>query len=267
MKRIFTYISNVFWHLTFVSGPIFLIVWTCLLAWLIPIFGEMSPKNASRQNLVCWFFVRDFAQLPEESQLALVECYLKEFGSQSGHKIPEFEFFDFVQNRAAKIEMARRERVKQEAEVAKEPEKLLAIKVPQPERNVMTLAKTWFFDQMQKYENADFNAKKELLSQMVVEIKWWQNYKMEYLLAIGVKPSGIRESLQQMEIVFARWQAESSPEDRERVAAFKLRVTAALVNDGVSEVLGTDVSKTLGGVMNLFSRPKKNLDEKKSNEQ
>ena len=267
MKWILTYLSNVFWHLTFVSGPIFLIVWICLLTWLIPIFGEMSPKNASRQNLVWWFFVRDFGQLPSENQLALAECYLKEFGSQSGHKIPEFEFYDFIQNQAAKIEMARRERVKEEAKVAKEPEKLLAIKVPLPERNAMTLAKAWFFDQMKKYENADFNAKKELLSQMVVKIKWWQNYNMEYFLAIGVEPSSVPESLQGLEMIFARWQAESSPEDRERVAAFKLRVTAALVNDGVSELLGTDVSKTLGGVINLFSRPKKNLDEKKSNEQ
>lgn len=258
MKRIAKYFSNVFWHLAFISGPIFLIVWICLLAWLLPIFSEMSPKNANRQNLVYWFLIRDFERLSDENRLALAECYLSEFGSRSGNSVPEFEFSDFVQKQVVKIEAARSERTKQEVKVAKEPEKLLAIKVPQPERNVKLLAKAWFFDQMQKYENADFNTKKELLSQMVVEIKWWQNYNTEYLLAASVKPSGLTESLQQLEMIFARWEAESSPEDRKRIAAFKPRVTGALVNDGVSEALGGDVSKTIGGVMSLFSRPKKN---------
>lgn len=257
MKRIVTYVSNVFWHLLFVSGPVFLIGWICLLFWLVPIFDEMSPKNATRQNLVWWFFVRDFEQLPEENRLALVECYLKEFGNESG-RVPEFDFSDFVQKQAARIETERRERVKQEVRVAKEPEKLLAIKVPQPERNVMLLAKTWFFDRMRKYEQADFSGKKERLSQMVVEIKWWQNYNTEYLLAIGMKPSGVTESLQQLDMIFARWEAESSPDERRQIVAFKPRVTAALVNDGVSEALGGDMSKTIGNVMGLFSRPKKN---------
>ena len=264
MKRIAKYFSNVFWHLAFISGPIFFIVWICLLAWLIPVFGEMSPKNANRQNLVYWFLIRDFEQLSDENRLALAECYLNEFGSRSGNSVPEFEFSDFVQKQVVKIETARSERTKQEVKVAKEPEKLLAIKVPQPERNVKLLVKAWFFDQMQKYENADFNTKKELLSQMVVEIKWWQNYNTEYLLAAGVKPSGLTESLQQLEMIFARWEAESSPEDRKRIAAFKPRVTGALVNDGVNEILGGDVSKTIGGVMSLFSRPKKN-DQKTDN--
>jgi hypothetical protein len=226
----------------------------------------MSPKNASRQNLVCWFFVRDFEQLPEEKRFVLVECYLKEFGSISGNAIPQFEFSDFVQKKAAAIEMARRERVKQEAKVAKEPEKLLAIKVPQPERNALLLAKAWFFDQMQKYENADFSTKKEVLSQMVAEIKWWQNYNTEYWLAIGVKPSGAAESLQELEMIFARWEAESSPENRARIATFKPRVTAALINNGVSELLGGDVSKTLSDVMSLFSRPKKGDQNDRKNQ-
>ena len=266
MKWIFTRVSNVFWHLLFISGPIFLVVWICLLAWLIPIFGEMLPQNATRKNLTWWFFLRDFEQLPEENRLDLVECYRREFGECSG-QMPEFEFSDYVQKRIAEVDAARRERIQQEIPVAKEPEKLLAIPVPKQERNIMLLAKTWFFDQMRQYETADFGGKKEVLSQMVVEIKWWQNYNTEFFFAAGVKPYSVSESLQDLEMIFARWEAESLPEDRERIAAFRPRVIAALVNDGVSEMLGGDVSKTLGGVMNLFSRPKKNRDEKKSNEQ
>ncbi|MCL2119363.1 MAG: hypothetical protein FWH27_13155 [Planctomycetaceae bacterium] len=256
MKRIVTYFSNVFWHLLFFSGPVILIGWICLLAWLIPVFGEMSPENATRRNLTWWFLVRDFQQLPEEKRLPLVECYLKEFGRESG-KIPQFEFSDFMQNRIVAVDIARRERVKQELNAAKEPEKLLAIPVPMQERNAMLLAKIWFFDQMRQYELADFNGKKERLSQMVVEIKWWQKFNEDFLFAAGVKPYRVAESLKELEMIFARWEAESSPEDRARIAAFKPRITAALISDGVSEVAGGDVGKTIGSVLSIFSRPKK----------
>ncbi len=263
MKRIATFISNVFWHLLFLLGPVCLIGWICLLAWLIPMFGEMSPKNASRQNLTYWFFVRDFSKLPEGQRLPLAECYLREFGRESG-KTPEFEFSDFVRNQIAATDTARRERIEQEVKVAKEPGKLLAIPLPKQERNVMTLAKAWFFDQMQKYEQADFQGKKERLSHMVTEIKWWQSYNRDFLLAAGVKPYGIPESLQELEMIFARWEAESSPEDAKRIAAFKPRVTAALINDGVNEVLGGDAGKTIGNVLGVFSRPKKNDGKSKT---
>jgi len=257
MKRIVTYFSNVFWHLILISGPVVLIVWICLLAWLIPIFGEMSPQNATRQNLVWWFLIRDFRQLPEEHRLPLVECYRKEFGPQSG-KIPDFEFSDFMQEQIIVEDTARRERIKRELDVAKVPEKLLAIPVPKQERNIMLLAKAWFFDQMRQYEQADFDGKKERLAEMVAEIKWWQKYNGEFLLAAGVKPYGIFESRDELKMIFARWEAESNSEDRAHIAVFQQRVTAALVADGVNEVIGNDVSKTIGNVWSIFSQPKKN---------
>ena len=258
MKRIVTYFSNVFWHLLLISGPMFLILWICLLAWLIPIFGEMSPVNANRQNLAWWFLIRDFRQMPEENRLPLLECYLKEFGRESG-KIPEFEFSDFMQKQIAILDSARRERIQQELPVANEPEKLLAIPVPLQERNVLLLAKTWFFEQMRQYEQADFNAGKEQLSEMVADIKWWQRFNDDYLLSAGIKkPYNVSESLQYLKMVFARWEAESSPDDRARIVAFKPRLMAALFNDGVGEVLGNDVTKAIGNVLSIFSRPAKN---------
>ena len=257
MKRIITYCSNVFWHLLFISGPVFLIVWICLLAWLIPIFGEMSPQNATRQNLTWWFLIRDFDALPEEDRLPLVECYLKEFGRESG-KIPEFEFHDYIRKQIAAVVTARQNRIRQESAVVNEPEKLLAISVPLQERNVMLLTKTWFFEQMKQYEQADFNAKKERLAEMVAEIKWWQRFNENFLLSVGVRPYSVSESLQSLKMIFARWEAESSPQDRERIAAFKPRCMAVLVNDGISEVVGSDVSKAIGSVLSIFSQPTKN---------
>lgn len=120
----------------------------------------------------------------------------------------------------------------------------------------MLLAKTWLFAQMQHYEQADFNGKKERLTEMVAEIKWWQSYNDDFLLAAGVKPHSISESLQELKVIFARWEAESSPEDRVRIVAFRPRILAALVSDGVSEVIGGDVGKTIGSVLSIFSRPK-----------
>ena len=261
MKRIATYFSNVFWHLLLISGPVVLIVWICALAWLIPIFGEMSPQNATRQNLTWWFLLRDFRQLPEEHRLPLVECYRREFGRESG-KIPQFEFSDFMQEQIIAVDTTRRERIKQELKVAKEPEKLLAIPVPKPERNIMLLAKIWFFDQMRQYEQADFYGKKERRAEMVTEIKWWQKFNEDFFLAAGVKPYSISESLDELKMIFARWEAESHPEDRARIAAFRPRITAALVNDGVNEVIGGDVSKTIGNVLSIFSRPTKDQNDK-----
>jgi len=261
IKRIATYFSNVFWHLLLISGPVVLVGWIVLLAWLIPIFSEMSPQNATRQNLTWWFLIRDFRQLPEEHRLPLVECYRKEFGPQPG-KIPEFEFSDFMQEQIIAGDIVRRERIKRELQVAKEPEKLLAIPVPQQERNIMLLAKAWFFDQMRQYEQADFDGKKERLAEMVAEIKWWQKYNGEFLLAAGVKPYGISESLDELKMIFARWEAESNPEDRAHIAAFQQRVTAALMADGVNEVIGGDVSKTIGNVLSIFSRPSKDQNDK-----
>ena len=255
MKRIYTWFSNVFWHLLFFSGPVVLIIWICLLAWLIPIFGEMSPKNATRKNLTWWFMIRDFRQLPEDKRLPLIECYLKEFGRESGNK-PQFEFSEFIQKQIVAVDTARRERNRQEMEVVKEPEKLLAISVPKQERNVMLLAKTWFFEQMRQYELADFNGKKERLTDMVAEIKWWQIYNEDFLLAASVKPYSVSESLKALEVIFIRWEAESSPEVRTQIVAFKQRLMAALINDGVSEVVGGDVGKTVGNILNIFSRPK-----------
>jgi len=263
MKRIATYFSNVFWHLLFVSGPVVLIVWICALAWLIPIFGEMTPQNATRQNLTWWFLIRDFRQLPEEHRLPLVECYLKEFGPKSG-KITEFEFSDFIQEQINAVIMTRRERIKQELKVAKEPKKLLAIPVPLQERNIILLAKIWFFDQMRQYEQADFHGKKERLAEMVTEIKWWQKFTDDFMLSVGTKPSNISESLDDLRMIFARWEAESSQEDQARIAAFKPRITAALVSDGVNEVIGGDVSKTIGNVLNIFSRPPKDQNDNQS---
>ena len=257
MKRISTYCSNVFWHLLFFFGPVVLILWICLLVWLIPIFGEMSPQNATRQHLTWWFLIRDFRQLPEDKRLPLVECYLKEFGRKSG-QVPQFEFSDFIQEQIVAVDTARRERVKQELQVAKEPEKLLAISVPLQERNAMLLAKTWFFEQMHQYELADFNGKKERLSEMVAEIKWWQTYNEDFLLAAGVKPYSISESLQELKLIFVRWEVESSPEDRRQIAAFKPRIMAALVHDSVNEAVGGDVGKAIGKVLSIFSRPKQN---------
>ena len=256
MKRIVTYFSNVFWHLLLISGPVVLIVWICLLAWLIPIFGEMSPKNATRQNMAWWLLIRDFRQLPEEHRLPLVECYRREFGCESG-RIPEFEFSGFMQEQIIVVDAARRERIKQELRVAKEPEKLLAIPVPKPERNIVLLAKTWFFDRMRQYEQADFHGKKERLAEMVAEIKWWQKYNEDFFLTAGVMPYNTSESLDDLKMIFARWEAESAPEDQARIAAFKPRITAALVADGVNEVIGGDVSKTIGNVLNIFAQPKK----------
>ena len=260
IKRIATYFSNVFWHLLLISGPVVLIVWIVLLAWLIPMFGEMSPQNATRQNLIWWFLLRDFSQLPEEHRLPLVECYRREFGPRSG-KIPEFEFSDFIQEQIIAVDATRRERIQQELKVAKEPEKLLVIPVPQPERNILLLAKIWFFDQMRQYEQADFHGKKERLEEMVAEIKWWQKMNENFLLAAGVKPYSISDSLDELKMLFARWEAESRPEDQTRMAAFRPRMTAALVNDGVNEVLGGDVSKTIGNVLNFFSRPTKDQND------
>ena len=257
MKRIATYFSNVFWHLLFIMGPVVLIVWICLLVWLIPIFGEMSPQNATRQNLTWWFLIRDFQQLPKDKRLPLVECYLKEFGRESD-TIPEFEFSDFMQEQIVAVDTARRERIKQELQVAKEPEKLLAISVPVQERNIMLLAKTWLFEQMRLYELADFQGKKDRLSEMVAEIKWWQTYNDDFLLAAGVKPYSISESLRELEMIFARWEAESSPEDRTQIVAFKPRIMAVLISDGVSEVVGGNVGKTFGNVLSIFSRPNQN---------
>ena len=257
MQRIATYISNVFWHLLFLSGPVFLILWICLLVWLIPIFGEMSPKNATRQKLTWWLLIRDFRQLPEDKRLPLVECYLKEFGRESG-KMPPFEFSDFIREQIVAADAARRERARQELLVAKDTEKLHAIPVPKQERNIMLLAKTWFLEQMRQYELADFDGKKECLAEMVAEIKWWQRFNEDFLLAAGVRPYSISESLQELKLMFARWEAESPPEVRAQIIAFKPRLTAALINDGVREVIGDDVGKTIGNVLSIFSRPKNN---------
>lgn len=257
MKRIVTYFSNVFWHLLFFSGPAVLIGWMIILVWLIPIFGEMSPKNATRQNLTWWFLVRDFRQLPEENRLPLAECYLKEFGRVSG-KIPEFDFSDYIQEQIVVLDVARRERIRQEMSVANEPEELLTIPVPLQERNAILLAKAWFFEQMLQYEQADFNSRKELLSEMIAEIKWWQRYNDDFLLSAGVKPYNISESLQYLKMIFARWEAESSPDNRARIVAFKSRILAALVNEGVGEVFGDNVGKTIGNVLSIFSLPKHN---------
>jgi len=264
MKRNVTWFSNVFWHLLYFSGPVVLVGWIYLLVWLIPIFGEMSPKNATRQNLAWWFLVRDFRQLPDDRHLPLVKCYLREFGRESG-KIPDFEFSIFVQKQIIAIDTTRRERIKQELPVIKEPKKLLAIPVPMQERNVMLLAKTWFFEQMRQYELADFKGKQERLSEMVAEIKWWQTFNEDFLLAACVKPYSMTESLKQLELIFARWEAESTPEDRERIAAFRPRITAAFINDGIRDVLGGDIGKTVGNVWNIFSRSRKN-DDKEADE-
>jgi len=274
MKRIATWFSNVFWHLLFFSGPVVLIGWMVLLAWLIPIYGEMSPQNATRQNLVYWFLIRDFKSLPENKCLSLVECYLKEFGRVSGTK-PEFEFSDFVQQQIVAADTARRERIQKEWLVVKEPDKLLVIPVPLQERNAMLLAKTWFFDQMRLYEHADFNGKKEQLTAMVAEIKWWQRYNEDFLLASGIMPHSLSESFMELEAIFSRWIAESNPDDRRRITAFKRDVTAALIGDGISGVFGgilpntsgnpsgdvtqkiqdaaQGISEGIGGLLNIFS--------------
>jgi len=256
MKRIATYFSNVFWHLLFISGPVVLVVWIFLLAWLIPIFGEMSPKNATRQNLTWWLLIRDFRQLTEEQRLTLVECYRREFGRESNN-IPEFVFSDFMQEQIDAVIMVRCERIKQELRVADEPGKLLAIHVPNQERNIMLLAKTWFLNQMRQYEQDDFNGKKERLEEMVAEIKWWKKYNEKFFLAAGVKPYSILGWRDELRMIFARWEAESSSDDRTRIVAFKQRVMMALVNDAVNEVIGDDVSKMIDNVLNIFSQPKK----------
>jgi len=263
IKRIVAYCSNVFWHLLLISGPVILIGWICALAWLIPIFGEMTPQNATRQNLTWWILIRDFRQLPEEHRLPLVECYRKEFGPRSGG-IPVFEFTDSMQEQIVTVDTIRRERIRQELKVAKEPEKLIAIPIGKQERNIMVLAKTWFFNQMRHYDQADFNGKKERLAEIVAEIKWWQKFNEDYLLAAGVKPYSMIESRDDLRMIFARWEAESSPEDHARIATFQSRVMAAMVNDGIHEVFGGDVSKTIGNVLSIFSRPTKDQNDKEN---
>ncbi|MDR1491249.1 MAG: hypothetical protein LBT05_00770 [Planctomycetaceae bacterium] len=265
-----TLFSRTFWRLLFVTAPIFLIGWIALLVWLSPIFGTIDAKRATLQNLTYWFLLRDLEETPQEKQLPLLECYLRNFGNESG-KTPRFEMSGFIKRQVQRIEFARRERVQQELSVVNEPEKLFAISVPLPERNIYFLAKIWFFERMRQYENADFAEKKKILSQMVAEIQWWQEYNKEYFLTAEILPPNVTESFQELEVIFARWGADSSPEDRKRIKAFKPRLTAALVSDGINRIVGGNatgnvsesVTNAVGSFFNSFAKPK---NEKKSDE-
>jgi hypothetical protein len=258
-----------FWRLLMITGPIFLVGWIFLLVGLAVFFGTIDATHATPQKLTYWFLFRDLEEMSQDQRLPLLECYLRNFGSISGKK-PHFEMSEFVKHQVQKIEFARRERVQQELSVINEPEKLLAISIPLPERNVYFLAKIWFFDQMHRYENADFAEKKKILSQMIVEIKWWQEYNREYFIAAEIPPTGVTESLQELETIFARWEAESLPEDQNRIKSFKPRLTAALVSDGLNQIVGgatgnvtESVTHAVGNFFGSFTKPQ---NEKKSKE-
>ncbi|MDR1385097.1 MAG: hypothetical protein LBJ67_14785 [Planctomycetaceae bacterium] len=276
MKTTLTFVSRLLGYLLFVTVPFFLIGWIALLVWLSPIFGTIDAKHATPQKLTYWFLFRDLEDVPQEKRSLLLECYLRDFGSESGKK-QSFEMLGFVKRQVQKIEIARRERVQQELTVVNEPEKLLTISVPLPERNIYFLAKIWFLDKMYQYEKANFAEKKNILSQMVIEIQWWQEYNKEYFLAAEILPPNVTESLQELEVIFARWKAGASPEDCNRIQAFELRLTAALVSNGINQIVGGNaagnvtesVTNAVGNFFGSFTKPQneKKAEDKKTSEE
>jgi hypothetical protein len=46
-------------------------------------------------------------------------------------------------------------------------------------------------------------------------------------------------------MIFARWSAEASPEDRKRINAFKPRLLAVLINNGVKEMVGGNAAENV----------------------
>ncbi|MCL2347199.1 MAG: hypothetical protein FWC50_02945 [Planctomycetaceae bacterium] len=232
---------DMFWKLMMISGPLFLAGWIVLLFWIVPVFGTIDAEHATRDKLVNWFLFRDFRSVPEEKRDALAECYLKEFGFPAQKK-PKFVVSAPVKYQVRKIEAARRERVQQELKVLREPEKLLEIQVPMHERNAKLLAKAWLLKQAAKWDNASFADKKAVMNEMITEIKWWQDINAIYLATCDVVPSSPIESIQDLDTMFARWEAESPPELAARFRKLKTQLVAGMVSDGLNNALGGEIN-------------------------
>ena len=229
-----------FWKLMMISGPLLLAGWIVLLFWIVPIFGTIDAEYATRDKLVNWFLFRDFQGVPEEKQAALAECYIKEFGSST--QKPRFAVSGPVKYQSQKIEAARRQRVQQELKVLKEPEKLLEIQVPMHERNAKLLVKAWLLKQAARWDNASFADKKAIMNEMITEIKWWQDFNAIYLATCDIAPSSPMESIQDLDTMFARWEAESPPELAARIRKLKTQLVAGMVNDGLNDAIGDKIN-------------------------
>ena len=235
-----------FWKLMMISGPLLLAGWIVLLFWVVPIFGTIDAEHATRDKLVYWFLLRDFQSVPEEKRGELAECYVKEFGS-AVQKKPEFDVCEPIKYLSQKIFAARKQRVQQELEVLKEPEKLLEIQLPMYERNAKLLVKAWLLKQVAKWDHASFADKKIIMNEMITEIKWWQDFSAIYMAKCDIAPSSLVESIQELDTMFARWESES-PELAARFRKLKTQLVAGMANDGLNNVIGGTINSFWGNV-------------------
>ncbi|MDR1959206.1 MAG: hypothetical protein LBQ54_09230 [Planctomycetaceae bacterium] len=193
-------------------GTVFLALILLSLYWLIPIFGPIHPEKASGPLLVSWLLMRDFQTLPEEKRIQLVHRFDEVYGPASGKK-PEFSFSAFVKRQIRSGVKKHYADVAVQRKLMKEKEAFLAFELSRTERNIQTLIKTMLLERNWQWEQLTKEKKTDFMKSEVEKIVWWRNFYQKFLEAAEAPSPTVLELLREFEVMNARWQWESSPED------------------------------------------------------
>jgi hypothetical protein len=188
--------------------------------------GEVNPETLDRYTLVRVMQIRDFSRFSSELQERLMLRAEQEFGRHSPNK-PVFAMSSWEKKMHVHFQQNR----------TKQPSYM--------ESNLTLIAKVRYCQWMREYNSATRTRKAELMSDVVEDMRYWQEVYLDYLRCLGVPEPTLAELYQDFQRMINNFKAGASPEEAKRIEAFAQEISRAL--------FASEVQKSF---MNLFV-PKK----------
>jgi len=173
------------------------------------ILGNVDPETIDRQTLVRVIQIRDFRQFSPDLIERITDRAEKEFGRHSPNK-PIIELHPLEKRIHLYFQENRSNRQSHF------------------ESNLTLMARIRFFQWMREYQSATLAQRAMLMSDVVEDMRYWQEFYFEYLRFLGQPEPTLMELHEDFQRMIEAFKVDASPEEVEQIDSFAQTMSRAL---------------------------------------